>query len=61
MRGRAAALSAGSVALAAVVWVLSPYPLDWVGLGDFDPLNRVVLVVLLLSLAEAALARFTER
>ena len=57
MRGRAAALSAGSVALAAVVWGLSPYLLDWVGLGDFDPLTRIGLVSLILSLAEAMAVR----
>ena len=57
MRGRAAALSAGSVALAAVVWVLSSYLLDWVGLGDYDPLTRIGLVFLILSLAEAMAVR----
>lgn len=61
MSGRAAALSAGSIALAAAVWALSPYLLDWFGLGDFDPLSRVILVVLILSLVEAAAVRLPSR
>lgn len=52
MTWRPVALSAGSIALAALVWVFSPYPLDWIGLADFDPLDRICLVFLVLSVLE---------
>jgi hypothetical protein len=55
------ALSAGSIVLAALVWVLSPYPLEWVGLGAFDPLGRICMLVLVLSIAEMLLARVGAR
>ena len=57
MTWRHVALSAGSIALAALVWWLSPYPLDWIGLAEFDPLDRICLLVLTMSITEAVLAR----
>ena len=61
MRWRAGALSAGSIALAALVWFGSPYVLDRTGLGDFDPLTRIVLLFLVLSAAELGAARWSGR
>jgi hypothetical protein len=52
MTWRPVALSAGSIALAALVWVLSPYLLDRIGLADFDPLDRICLLFLVLSVLE---------
>jgi hypothetical protein len=55
------ARSAGSIVLAALVWLLSPYPLEWLGLGAFDPLSRICFLVLVLSIAEVLLARVGAR
>jgi hypothetical protein len=57
---RPVALSAASIALAALVWMFSPDLLDWIGLGDFDPLDRVCLVFLILSLVERAVGRWQD-
>lgn len=50
--------SVGAIALASLVWVYSPYLLDWAGLGDFDPLDRICLIVLLLSVGEMLAAHW---
>ena len=50
--------SAGAIVVAALVWVYSPYWLDRVGLSDFDPVDRICLIFLLLSAGEALGARW---
>jgi hypothetical protein len=60
MRWHTAAWSAGSIALAGLVWWYSSYPLDWIGLADFDPLDRICLVFVILSLTESAASRWTK-
>jgi hypothetical protein len=50
--------SAGAILLATLVWAYSPYVLDWVGLGDFDPLDRICLIFVLLSVGETLAARW---
>ena len=57
MNLRSVALSAGLIAFAVLVWVLSPYLLDRIGLADFDPLDRICLMFLLLSLIEPICTR----
>jgi len=57
MNWRSGLLSAGFVAMAALVWELSPYAMDWAGLGAFDPLDRICLIIVLLSVAEYGLTR----
>ena len=57
MNPRSIALSAGLIACAVLVWMLSPYLLDQIGLADFDPLDRICLMFLLLSLIEPICAR----
>jgi hypothetical protein len=57
MRWRPLALSAASLALVALIWVFSPHVLDRIGLEDFDPLDRICLVFVVLSAIEAAAAR----
>lgn len=54
---RHAILSAASIVLAACAWLASPYLFDRMGLGDFDPLDRICLVILLLSAVERVSAR----
>ena len=58
MTWRPALWSAGPIVLAALVWFYSPYLLDWVGLSDFDPLDRICLIFLLLSVGETLAARW---
>lgn len=52
------ALSAGSIVLTLLVWAYSPVLLDRIGLSAFDPLDRVCLIVVLLSVAESVAARW---
>jgi hypothetical protein len=54
MRWMSVALSAGSIALVALLWMYSPQVLDRIGLEDFDPLDRICLVFVVLSVAEYA-------
>jgi hypothetical protein len=58
MRWRSVALSAASIALAALIWVFSPDVLDRIGLEDFDPLDRICLVFVVLSVVELLGSRF---
>jgi hypothetical protein len=58
MNWRAIGLSAAALGLAGLVWISVPNLLDWVGLAAFDPLTRICLVVLILSMVDAALTRF---
>jgi hypothetical protein len=60
MRWRSVALSAGSIALAVLVWEFSADTLDRIGLEDFDPLDRIGLVFVVLSVAEYAAATSTR-
>lgn len=46
-------LSALAIILAVLVWEGSFYLFEWIGLDAFDPLDRICLMILLLSLAEA--------
>jgi hypothetical protein len=57
---RGAALSGGSIVLVALVWIISPELLDWIGLADFDPLDRICLVFLALSVVEIITTRWTK-
>lgn len=59
MSPRSIALSACLIACAVLVWMLSPYLLDQIGLSVFDPLDRICLIFLLLSLIEPICARIT--
>jgi hypothetical protein len=59
MTWRGLALSGGAIAIAALVWVFSPVLLERIGLADFDPLDRICLVFLLLSVAEKMAARWS--
>ena len=56
MRHRAV-LSTVAILLTVALWLLSPYPLAWIGLEMFDPLDRICLIVLVLSLADAVFSR----
>ena len=58
MNWRPPAFAAGAIGIAALVWFSSAYLLDWIGLSDFDPLDRICLVVLILSISEAVWMRF---
>ena len=58
MRWRPVALAAASLALAALLWVFSPHVLDRIGLEDFDPLDRICLVFVVLSAVELLGTRF---
>ena len=60
MMWRRTTLSAGSIVLAALLWVYSPVALDWIGLEDFDPLDRICLIFLILSLAESVTMRWSN-
>jgi hypothetical protein len=57
---RPIAMSAGAIALAVLVWEFSWYPLEWMGLDAFDPLDRICLMFLVLSVAEAALSQVSK-
>jgi hypothetical protein len=57
MDWRPIAMSAGAIVLAALVWELSWYPLEWLGLDASDPLDRICLVFLVLSATETALSQ----
>ena len=46
-------LSALAIILAALVWEASFYLFEWIGLDAFDPLDRICLMMLLLSFSEA--------
>ena len=52
-----AVLSFGAILLVMAVWALSPHPLEWLGLSVFDPLDRICLVMLVLSVVEVVHAR----
>ena len=58
MNWRATALSACMIAIAVLLWAFSPYLLDRIGLEDFDPLDRICLVFVVLSVMQAFSARF---
>ena len=58
MRWQSSLWSLGFVAATALLWVVSPYPLDWAGLSAFDPLDRICLIILTLCAAERVLSRF---
>jgi hypothetical protein len=60
MNWRSPAIAGGAVAIAAFVWFGSAGPLERVGLGDFDPLDRICLVILVLSVTEAMIGRFNR-
>ena len=60
MNWRPIAMSAGAVALAVLVWEFSWYPLEWIGLDAFDPLDRICLVFLVLSATEAVLSQASK-
>jgi hypothetical protein len=60
MNWRPIALSAGAIALAVLVWEFSWYPLEWMGLDAFDPLDRICLVFLVLSATEAVLSQASK-
>ncbi len=55
--GRGMAFSAGSLALAALVWRLSPRLLALAGLGDLGLVGQLGLTVLALSALEFLLQR----
>jgi hypothetical protein len=57
MRWVGIALSAGAIALAALVWEYSADMLDRIGLESFDPLDRICLVFVMLSVVEFAAAK----
>jgi hypothetical protein len=60
MNWRPIAMSAGAIALAVLVWEFSWYPLEWMGLDAFDPLDRICLVFLVLSATEAVLSQASK-
>ena len=60
MNWRPIAMSAGAIALAVLVWEFSWYPLEWIGLDAFDPLDRICLVFLVLSATEAVLSQASK-
>ena len=53
-----AVLSGAAVVLIVLVWFGSPYAFDRIGLGDFDPLDRICLIFLLLSAGETLAERW---
>jgi hypothetical protein len=60
MRWVSVAMSAGSIALAVLVWEFSADMLDRIGLESFDPLDRICLVFVVLSVVEFAAAKLTR-
>lgn len=61
MNWRPIAMSAGAIALALLVWEFSWYPLEWLGLDAFDPLDRICLVFLALSATEVVLSQASNK
>jgi len=59
MRWVGVGLSAGAIALAVLVWEFSGEMLDRIGLESFDPLDRICLVFVVLSVVEFAAAKLT--
>ena len=51
-------LSALAIILAVLVWEASFHLFEWIGLDAFDPLDRICLMLLLLSFAEAIQRKF---
>jgi hypothetical protein len=53
--------SALAIILAVSAWESSYYLFEWIGLDAFDPLDRVCLLILLLSLSEAIHRKTAQR